>query len=240
MASPLKSIGIERGDKVTRLEAFVDASFAFALTLLVIAGDTIPGSVDELTAALKQIPTYVLSFHLIAQLWSAHAKWSRWFGIDDDTSTRLSLMLVLLLLIFVYPLKMVFGAFFHAISGGWLPATFTLQSGSDILVMFQVFTVGYGAMALVMALLFGHAVKLAGQVDFSPVERLQASHYLRNWLFVAGFCLASFLLATFMPLGWRDDHRLGLPGYLLFGLFAFQLVRRRLHDRRLRQIQNPV
>ncbi len=50
MTSPLKTIGVERGDKVTRLEAFVDASFAFALTLLVIAGDSIPGSVAELSA----------------------------------------------------------------------------------------------------------------------------------------------------------------------------------------------
>ena len=30
----------ERGDKTTRLEAFVDAAFAFALTLLAIAGET--------------------------------------------------------------------------------------------------------------------------------------------------------------------------------------------------------
>lgn len=240
MASPLKSIGIERGDKVTRLEAFVDASFAFALTLLVIAGDTIPGNVDELTNALKQIPTYVLSFHVIAQLWSSHAKWSRWFGIDDDTSTGLSLLLVLLLLIFVYPLKMVFGTFFFAISGGWLPSPFAVQSASDVLLMFQVFTVGYGAMALVMALLYLHAAKLADRMDFNPVERLQASHHCRNWLLVVGFCLASFLLATFMPLEWRNDHRLGLPGYLLFGMLALQLVRGRLHERRLRQLQNPL
>ena len=39
----------ERGDKVTRLEAFVDASFAFALTLLVVSGDSIPASISELT-----------------------------------------------------------------------------------------------------------------------------------------------------------------------------------------------
>ena len=36
---------LERGDKSTRVEAFVDAAFAFALTLWVIAGDSIPASV---------------------------------------------------------------------------------------------------------------------------------------------------------------------------------------------------
>ena len=33
-----------RGQSVTRLETFVDAAFAFALTLLVIAGDDLPDS----------------------------------------------------------------------------------------------------------------------------------------------------------------------------------------------------
>lgn len=232
----MKSIGIERGDKVTRLEAFVDASFAFTLTLLVIAGDSIPGSLEELQDALKQIPTYVLSFNLIAQFWSAHAKWSRWFGIDDDTSTRLSLFLVLVLLIFVYPLKMVFGAFFHVISGGWLTATFTLQHVDDLLVMFQVFAVGYGILAVVMALLFWHAVRLADALAFTPLERLQARHHRNNWLVVAGFCLVSLLTATFLPEPFRLGHWVGLPGYILFGLFVFQLIRWRVYKRQIRRL----
>jgi uncharacterized membrane protein len=236
MTSPLKSLGVERGDKVTRLEAFVDAAFAFALTLLVIAGDSIPGSIDELTLALKQIPTYILSFNLIAQFWSSHAKWSRWFGIDDDTSTRLSLTLVLVLLIFVYPLKMVFSAFFHAVTGGWLPAAFTLKDSLDLMVMFQVFTMGYGGMALIMALLFGHAVRLADRLDFNPVERMQARHHRSNWWVVAGFCTVSFLIASFMPASLNNTQWLGLPGYLLFGLFGFQLVRWRTYKRELRRL----
>ena len=48
------ALAIERGDKVTRLEAFVDAAFAFAVTLLVISGDQTPTSIDMLQQALKQ------------------------------------------------------------------------------------------------------------------------------------------------------------------------------------------
>lgn len=240
MNSPLKAIGVERGTEVTRLEAFVDASFAFALTLLVIAGDTIPGSVEELTDALKQIPTYALSFHLIAQFWTSHAKWSRWFGIDDETSNRLSLILVFVLLIFVYPLKMVFSAFFNAISDGWLPATFAVQSKDQMLIMFQVFAAGYGTMAAIMALLFWHAEKLASKMDFTPVETMQARHHGANWLYVAGFCLLSFSIATFMPLALRHGQWLGLPGYILFALFAIQLIRWRIYQRRLRRLAAPT
>ncbi|MCK7593457.1 TMEM175 family protein [Pseudomarimonas salicorniae] len=237
MASALSAVGIERGDKVTRLEAFVDASFAFALTLLVISGDTIPGSIGELTDALKQIPTYALSFNLIAQFWSSHALWSRWFGLDDALSRRLSLTLVFVLLIFVYPLKMVFAAFFHAISAGWLPATFTLQSDVELLVMFQVFAVGYGSMAIIMALLFAHAARMATPLGFTPIERMRARHHRTNWLVVAGFCALSFALTLILPTDRPLGHWLGLPGYILFGLFVFQFIRWRVFVRRERRME---
>ena len=63
---------LERGDKSTRVEAFVDAAFAFALTLLVIAGDSIPASVGELLKALKSLPAYALGFLLILKFWTEH------------------------------------------------------------------------------------------------------------------------------------------------------------------------
>jgi uncharacterized membrane protein len=235
--TPLRSLaGIERGDKVTRLEAFVDASFAFALTLLVISGDSIPTSIEALNVALKQIPSYALSFVLIAQFWSSHARWGRWFGLDDDISNRLSLLLVFLLLIFVYPLKMVFGAFFHAITSGSLPASFAVRSDDEMLNMFQVFAVGYGAMAMVMALLYWRAAAFSDALGLSPVERLLATHHRGNWLFVVAFTLASFLLASFMPSDRPIGIWLGLPGFILFGLYAVQLIRWRVYLLRLKRM----
>ena len=44
----------ERGANVTRFEAFVDAAFAFAVTLLVISLDGMPASISELMDALKR------------------------------------------------------------------------------------------------------------------------------------------------------------------------------------------
>jgi uncharacterized membrane protein len=55
MAQSKGIFGIDRGEKVTRLEAFVDAAFAFSVTLLVISGDKIPTSVDELIQALNHV-----------------------------------------------------------------------------------------------------------------------------------------------------------------------------------------
>ena len=49
---------LERGAQVTRLEAFVDAAFAFAVTLLVISLDAIPDSIPALMVAMKGVPAF--------------------------------------------------------------------------------------------------------------------------------------------------------------------------------------
>jgi hypothetical protein len=43
-----------RGQQVTRLETFVDAAFAFSLTLLVIFYNALPDTVAELAHALRR------------------------------------------------------------------------------------------------------------------------------------------------------------------------------------------
>ena len=75
---------LERGGTVTRLEAFVDAAFAFSVTLLVISLDTIPESIPAMLEALRGIPAFAASFAQIALFWAAHVTWSRRFGLDDS------------------------------------------------------------------------------------------------------------------------------------------------------------
>ncbi|MDQ2701254.1 MAG: TMEM175 family protein [Pseudomonadota bacterium] len=60
-----------RGREVTRIETFVDAAFAFAVTLLVISFDAIPDSAQALVQALKGVPAFAASFALLAMLWWA-------------------------------------------------------------------------------------------------------------------------------------------------------------------------
>jgi hypothetical protein len=57
-----------RGLASTRLENFVDASFAFALTMLVISVNDIPHSMDALLLALRGIPAYAASFALLLKI----------------------------------------------------------------------------------------------------------------------------------------------------------------------------
>ena len=50
-----------RGIAMTRLETFIDAAFAFAITMLVIASQQIPDDIETLLAAFKNVPAFVTS-----------------------------------------------------------------------------------------------------------------------------------------------------------------------------------
>lgn len=56
---------LNRGIEVTRAEAFLDAAFAFAITLMVISIDEIPDTAAKLVDALKSAPAFGASFLLM-------------------------------------------------------------------------------------------------------------------------------------------------------------------------------
>ncbi len=225
----------ERGDKTTRLEAFVDAAFAFAVTLLVISGDHLPHSVDDLILALKNVPTFALSFWLILVFWTSHADWSRRYGLDDTVARRLSLLLVFLVLIFVYPLRMVFSSMFDLITNHWLPANFTIGSWRDISAMFITYGVAYGALCAVMWLLFRHAWNCRVALELSREECIATRMTQFTWALLVLIAIASVLAAVLVMIvgseswGWK----LGLPGFMYWATALSKPLSRR-YERRLR------
>ena len=52
-----------RGMEITRLETFIDAVFAFAITMLVIAAQQIPDDIETLLAAFKNVPVFCREHH---------------------------------------------------------------------------------------------------------------------------------------------------------------------------------
>jgi uncharacterized membrane protein len=208
-----------RGRSVTRLEAFVDAAFAFAVTLLVISIDSIPDSLPALVTALKGVPAFAASFAMVAMFWAAHARWSRHYGLDDAVSTLLSLALVFLVLVYVYPLKMLFGTFFAWISQGWMPTPIKEVRGySDIVLMFVIYGVVFATLALLTAGLYLHAWRQRGELQLDPEERRRTGGEIAPFLWFACVGALSTLLTWLLPQmgGWLS----GLPG-LTYWLLAF-------------------
>ncbi|HTA66420.1 MAG TPA: TMEM175 family protein [Xanthomonadaceae bacterium] len=225
----------ERGDKTTRLEAFVDAAFAFAVTLLVISGDHLPRSVDDLILALKNVPTFAASFWLILVFWTTHADWSRRYGLDDAVTRRLSLLLVFLVLIFVYPLRMVFSSLFALVTDDWLPTSFTIHTWHDISALFVTYGIAYGALCAVMWLLYRHAWNCRVALGLSQEEDIANRMKQFRWAVLGSVAIVS-VLAALLTLTVGSDSwgwKLGLPGFVYWAT-AFLGPFSRRYERKLR------
>jgi len=209
----------ERGQQVTRVEAFVDAAFAFAVTLLVISFDGLPKSADELVAAYKGIPAFAASFLLLATFWRAHERWSRWYGLDDHRSTGLSLILVFLVLVYVYPLRMLFAGFFHFVTQGALPADYVIRTASDLRWMFGSYAVAYGSLSFVVWLLYRHAYRQKTTLGLDAEEAVLTRLTMLRWqvtLLVSLISLGlSFLVGPVLNRGWM----VAVPGLIYFLMF---------------------
>ena len=228
-----------RGQSVTRLETFVDAAFAFALTLLVIAGDDLPDSFAELREALRRTPVFVFCFVLIAMFWSGHNRWSRRFGLEDAKSTVLSMAFVLAVLVYVYPLRMVIASGLHFMTRGFVPADMTFASEHvmyDLQSAFIIYGLGFTVLAVILLLLNRHALARAADLQLDEAERIETRGEIGIQAMLAGAGLLSVVIAAWLLR--YDDPRVapvtaGLPmyTYMLLGVaipvYASRVERRR-------------
>lgn len=207
----------------TRLEAFVDAAFAFAVTLLVISADRIPDSLDALLLALKTLPAFAASFAMVAMFWYAHVSWSRRYRLQTAPAVLLSLLLVFLVLVYVYPLRMLFGTFFAWISAGWLPMPLREFSMGDVALMYIVYGAAFCSMSACMAGLHAHAWRRRQLLALDASDAQACAGDVASYLFFVCVGLLSALIAALLPREPAPWH-LALPGFLYFLLSFTALV----------------
>lgn len=188
-----------RGLNMTRLETFADAAFAFAVTMLVISIDTIPGNFPELVEALKGVPAFAASFASIMLLWAGHNRWSRRYGLEDGLTTLLTLCLIFIMLVFLYPLKLVFSSLFAWLSGGWMPSQFAINSVGELASLFIVYGIGFFAISAVIMLLYLRALKIADLLGLDKMEVLRTREEIGAWSIMCGTGILSALFAWLMP-----------------------------------------
>src|SRR6187399_2437068 len=142
-----------RGMEMTRLETFIDAAFAFAISMLVIAAQQIPDNIQTLLAAFKNVPTFVCSIAVLGIFWRGHWKWSRRYGLEDGVSILISWAMLVTILIYIYPLKVVFDSMWYFLSNHRFGRTITAQTNEQVRELFAIYALGFIAIALQVLLL---------------------------------------------------------------------------------------
>lgn len=179
-----------------RLDAFVDAAFAFAVTLLVAGGGDPPTTLVEMRAMFLSAPSYLASFALIVMFWLSYRDLGRLWPHRDGLSTALSLGVVFVVLLYVFPLRLMMESALHAMSGGILPGGDLIDSIDDLRFLYVAYGGGCLSLSLLFSALYRHHLK---QGAAGPTQAVSARIWIQNWIILSGASLASIVIALTAP-----------------------------------------
>jgi hypothetical protein len=189
-----------RGIAMTRLEMFIHAAFAFAITMLVIAAQQIPDDIETLLAAFKNVPAFVASIVVLGIFWRGHWLWSRRYGLEDGVSIFVSWAMIVTLFIYIYPLKAIFSSMWFFLSGGRVGHLLGAHSESQIHALFALFALGFTAIAAEMMLLNLRAWQLPEPLRLNARERAMTFQEVTGWSIPVGVGIVSLILALCLPI----------------------------------------
>ncbi len=210
MVNPLRW----RGHEVSRLEAFSDTVFAFALTLLVVALE-VPRDYDRLIDLMLGFPAFACCFALLIWIWSEHNTFFRRFGMQDTYTLVVNSVLLFLVLLYVYPLKFMFDLLF----AGLLPKRSAGPQGMELYQLANasaIYAVGFMALFVVFALLYHHAYRCRAALELTELEAFDARSAIGHHLVSASVGLLSLLIALVGPLELAP---FSAPTFMLMGPF---------------------
>ena len=223
-----------RSHEPTRIEAFSDAVFAFAVSLLVFSLE-VPKTSEELINGMKAFFPFLFCFGVIFSIWHAQYKFFRHYGMHDNVTIILNALLVAMVLGYMYPLKfMVSGWMLHGVG-------ITLRR-EDILPLMFIYNGGFSVIYLLFSLMYYNAHLRSAELKLTPVEEFETVTYIYNNLIVTFVGVAVIIAAVIFYLVTPRLTFIGCSFYWLLGpLFAIVGKRReKLFHKKFGNMPEPV
>ena len=222
-----------RGLQATRLETFIDAAFAFAISMLVIVAQQIPDDVESLLAAFKNVPTFVCSIAVLGIFWRGHWLWSRRYGLEDSVSILISWAMIVTILIFIYPLKAIFGAMWDFLSNGVVGQQLSRHTTeAQARKIFAIYALGVIATSAEIMLLNLRAWHLREPLRLNTREALMTRGEVTAWSIPPCVGIVSLVFSFTLPV---DE--IGWCGWVYFLMSILLRVQKFLHNRRLMKVK---
>lgn len=194
--------------EVSRLEAFSDAIFGFAATLLVVSLD-VPMEFAALRRTLAGFVPFALTFGALVMLWSIHNGFFRRYPLEDKKTVALNAALMFVILFYVYPLKYLAAGLVTALTYRWMDPLVGRIAPGDLGTMFLVYGLGWSAIFLCISLMYRHAARQRDALALSDEQFAEAETLAAHYAIFVGVGLASSLVAL-----TGVGARFGLPGFL--------------------------
>jgi hypothetical protein len=188
---------LRRSHDISRLEAFSDAVFAFALTLLVVSLE-VPKSYDALINLMIGFPAFAVCFGVLVWIWYEHNLYFRRYGLQDPYTVFLNGGLLFVVMFYVYPLKFMFDSgfahFLPQTSRGVIPMTLTQLSRAS-----AIYGLGYVAVFVMFGLLYHHAYGKREELGLDRTEVFNVKVFAGQQMVSAGVGLSVVLIALLAP-----------------------------------------
>ena len=186
----------KRTHEISRLEAFSDAVFAFALTLLVVSLE-VPKSYDQLINLMSGFPAFACCFGVLLWIWYEHNLFFRRYGMQDPYTVLLNGALLFVVMFYVYPLKFMFDAGF----GQFLPTRQGIvpMTLGELAHASAIYGLGFVVLFLMFALLYRHAYHKRHQLELTPLEIFDVRAFAGQQLVSAAVGSVVVLIALAVP-----------------------------------------
>ena len=190
-----------RAHEVTRIEAFSDIVFGFALTLIVVSLE-VPESFEELMQAMRGFLGFAICFAVLTWIWHAHYTFFRRYGLTDGYTIVINTVLLFLVLYYVYPMKFMFSLVTGSIRGG----------AGDARKLFLIYGLGFAGIFALLLLLYLHAHHRRDELELNEYEVHDTKTQM--WMYTAYVAIG--LLSTLIAVTARSRQWLSFAGWTYF------------------------
>lgn len=187
-----------RRHEISRIEAFSDVVFGFALALLAVSANP-PSSYAELMNRMVGGLSFACCFALLVWIWYEHNSFFRRFGLQDNYTIFLNSVLLFVVLFYVYPLKFMFDSLFERfVPRGNVNAQMELWQLANASA---VCAVGFIALFVLFVLLYRHAIAKREDLHLTELDVFDARTHVVHHLISTSIGVISLVIALVAPLG---------------------------------------
>jgi uncharacterized membrane protein len=206
-----------RGTEMTRLEAFSDVVFGFAITLLVVSLE-VPHTFDELARDLRGFLPFAVCFALLVQVWYIHYRFFRRYGMEDALTVTLNAVLLFVVLFYVYPLKFLFTL---VLNGREMARRYgpNIIQDADVPKLMMIYAAGFATVFLIFLVLHVHAYRKRDELQLSGLERHDTITAVWENAAMVFVGVSSGVLAALLP-----PTRQAIPGLWYMSIPVFMTV----------------
>ncbi|EMR04783.1 TMEM175 family protein [Cesiribacter andamanensis] len=186
-----------RGEQSSRLEAFSDAVFALALTLVIISAQP-PGTFQELMGFFGELVSFLFCIALITLIWHQHFKFFLRYGFRSTYIVFLNTILLATVLIYVYPLRFLSRLLQLMFITNDSEAVRQMIEYAEIPQLMVIYGSGIALIFFLFALMYYYALRQAKVLQLTALERFDTRSSIVENLLMGVVPVFSVVLALLL------------------------------------------